>query len=63
MAHVNIIRHKPAAVFSTPVEVIVVDDRQNVVRIVEPSGNVGTQYPKVHMHSPHAPALPPDAVT
>ena len=46
MAHGNIIRHKPAAVFSTPVEVIVVDDQQNLVRIVEPSGNVGTQYPK-----------------
>jgi hypothetical protein len=26
--------------------VIVVDDRQNIVRIVEPSGSVGTQHPK-----------------
>eukprot|EP01052_Picozoa_sp_SAG31_P025162 SAG31_NODE_2191_length_6228_cov_2.962806_6_plen_208_part_00 len=42
----HIIRHKPGAVFSTPVEVIIVDDRQNIVRVVEPSGSVGTQYPK-----------------
>jgi hypothetical protein len=32
MAQVHIIRHKPGAIFSTPVEVIIVDDRQNIVR-------------------------------
>lgn len=46
MPHVHIVRHKPAAIFSNPVEVIIVDDKQNVVRIVEPSGMVGTQYAK-----------------
>ena len=50
MALVHIIRHNPgsppAGVFSTPLEVVIVDDRQNVVRISEPSGSVGTQYPK-----------------
>ena len=56
MAQVSIIRHQPAAVFSTPVEVIIVDDKQNLVRIVEPSGNVGTQYPKAR---PCQPATPP----
>jgi hypothetical protein len=50
MAHVHIIRHNPGSpptgVFSTPLEVVIVDDRQNIVRISEPSGSVGTQYPK-----------------
>ena len=46
MAEVHIIHHKPGPVFSAMVEVVLVDDRQNVVRLVEPSGNVGTQYPK-----------------
>ncbi|MBM3263524.1 MAG: hypothetical protein FJY97_08900 [candidate division Zixibacteria bacterium] len=45
MAQVSIIRHNPIAVFSNPVEVVVKDDRNQVFRMVEPSGNVGTQYP------------------
>ena len=45
MAEVNIIRHRPGAVFCNPCEVITVDDDGKVVRLVEPSGNVGTQYP------------------
>lgn len=45
MASVHIIRHNPGAVFSNPTEVIWQDDHNNVVRLVEPSGNVGTQYP------------------
>jgi hypothetical protein len=45
MAEVNIIRHRPGAVFCNPCEVITVDDDGNVVRLIEPSGNVGTQYP------------------
>jgi hypothetical protein len=46
MPEVHIVHHNPGAVFSTPVEVITVDDRDNVVRQVEPSGKVGTQFPK-----------------
>lgn len=45
MAQVSIIRHSPIAIFSNPTEVVVQDDRNNVFRMVEPSGNVGTQYP------------------
>ena len=45
MAQVNIIRHKPITIFSNPTEVICRDDHNNVVRLIEPSGNVGTQYP------------------
>ena len=45
MAQVSIIRHNPIAIFSDPTEVIVTDDDNNVFRLVEPSGNVGTQYP------------------
>ena len=45
MAQVNIIRHKPITIFSNPTEVIYRDDQNNVVRLIEPSGNVGTQYP------------------
>ena len=44
MAQVNIIRHNPIAIFSNPTEVIITDDNGDVVRLVEPSGNVGTQY-------------------
>jgi hypothetical protein len=44
MAQVNIIRHNPIAIFSNPTEVIMTDDNGDVVRLVEPSGNVGTQY-------------------
>jgi|TARA_B100000809_G_scaffold266113_2_gene327395 hypothetical protein len=44
MAEVNIIRHRPGAVFCNPCEVITVDDDGKVVRLIEPSGNVGTQY-------------------
>ena len=59
MAQVSIIRHQPAAVFSTPVEVIIVDDQQNLVRIVEPSGNVGTQFPKARPATPPRPLWQP----
>ncbi|MEE2708890.1 MAG: hypothetical protein VYA69_04775 [Gemmatimonadota bacterium] len=45
MAQVNIIRHKPITIFSNPTEVIYRDNHNNVVRLIEPSGNVGTQYP------------------
>ena len=45
MAQVSIIRHKPIAIFSNPTEVIVKTDDGNVFRLIEPSGNVGTQYP------------------
>jgi enamine deaminase RidA (YjgF/YER057c/UK114 family) len=45
MAQVSIIRHNPIAIFSNPTEVIVKDDHNNVFRLVEPSGSVGTQYP------------------
>jgi enamine deaminase RidA (YjgF/YER057c/UK114 family) len=44
MAQVNIIRHNSIAVFSNPTEVLIRDDNGHVVRLVEPSGNVGTQY-------------------
>ena len=46
MAKVNIIRHKPGAVFCSTCEVVITDNDHNIVRLVEPSGNVGTQYPK-----------------
>jgi len=45
MAQVHIIRHKPGAVFCGTAEVVLVDDNHDVVRLIEPSGNVGTQYP------------------
>ena len=44
MAQVNIVRHNSIAIFSNPTEVIITDDNGHVVRLVEPSGNVGTQY-------------------
>jgi len=46
MARVDIIRHKPGAVFCSTCEVVITDDDHSIVRLVEPSGNVGTQYPK-----------------
>ena len=46
MAQVHIVRHNPGAVFCNPSEVITIDDDNKVVRLIEPSGNVGTQYPK-----------------
>ncbi len=45
MAQVSIVRHNPIAIFSNPTEVIVRDDHDHVFRLIEPSGNVGTQYP------------------
>ena len=45
MAQVHIIRHNPGAVFCNPCEVIQVDDDGKITRLIEPSGNVGTQYP------------------
>ena len=45
MAQVHIIRHKPGAVFCGTAEVVLVDNDHHIVRLVEPSGNVGTQYP------------------
>ena len=44
MAQVHIIRHNPGAVFCNPCEVIQVDDYGKITRLIEPSGNVGTQY-------------------
>jgi hypothetical protein len=46
MAKVDIVRHNPGAVFCSTCEVVITDDDHNVVRLVEPSGNVGTQYAK-----------------
>ena len=45
MAEVHIVRHKPGAVFCSTCEVVLVHDDHHIVRLVEPSGNVGTQYP------------------
>lgn len=45
MAKVNIIRHNPGAVFCQTTEVILVGEDGSVVRLIEPSGNVGTQFP------------------
>lgn len=45
MAQVSIIRHNPISIFSNPIEVIVKTDDNKVFRLVEPSGNIGTQYP------------------
>ena len=45
MASVNIIRHKPIPIFCSTAEVVIAYDDDQVVRLVEPSGNVGTQYP------------------
>ena len=45
MAQVSIVRHNPIAIFSNPTEVLVRDDHDQVFRLIEPSGNVGTQYP------------------
>jgi enamine deaminase RidA (YjgF/YER057c/UK114 family) len=45
MAQVHIVRHNPGAVFSQTTEVILVGDDQKVVRLIEPSGNVGAQHP------------------
>ncbi len=45
MAQAHIIRHSPGAVFSQVTEVITVGDSGQVVRLIEPSGNVGTQFP------------------
>ncbi len=45
MAQVSIVRHNPIAIFSNPTEVLVKDDHDQVFRLIEPSGNVGTQYP------------------
>jgi enamine deaminase RidA (YjgF/YER057c/UK114 family) len=44
MATVNIIRHKPIAIFCGTAEVVITYDDNQIVRLVEPSGNVGTQY-------------------
>ena len=45
MASVHIIRHKPIPIFASTAEVAITYDDAQVVRLVEPSGNVGTQYP------------------
>ncbi len=46
MASVNIIRYNPIAIFSGTTETVITYDDHSVVRHVEPSGNVGTQYPE-----------------
>ena len=45
MAQVHIVRHNPGAVFCGTCEVILVTDDSKVVRLIDPSGSVGTQYP------------------
>jgi len=45
MAQVHIVRHNPGAVFSQTTEVIMAGDSGRIIRLIEPSGNVGTQYP------------------
>ncbi|MFH1566713.1 MAG: hypothetical protein ABIL09_01850, partial [Gemmatimonadota bacterium] len=45
MAQVHIIRHNPGAVFCGTCEAVLVSDARKVVRLVDPSGSVGTQYP------------------
>ena len=45
MAQVHIIRHNPGAVFCGTAEVVLVGHDNSIARLVEPSGNVGTQYP------------------
>ena len=45
MASVHIIRHKPIPIFASTAEVVITYDDTQVARLVEPSGNVGTQYP------------------
>ena len=45
MAQVHIIRHNPIPVFSQTCEVVLVGDDGSVIRLIEPSGNVGTQFP------------------
>lgn len=44
MAQVHIIRHNPGAVFCQTCEVVLVGDDNKIVRLIEPSGNVGTQH-------------------
>jgi hypothetical protein len=46
MASVHIIRHKPIPIFCSTAEVVITYDDNQIVRLVEPSGNVGTQYSK-----------------
>ena len=46
MANVQSVRHNPGAVFCGTCEVVLTGNDNAVVRLVEPSGNVGTQYPK-----------------
>jgi len=46
MAQLHLIRHNPGAVFCQTAEAILVDDGDQVVRLIEPSGSVGTQYPE-----------------
>ena len=45
MSSVNIIRYNPIGIFSGTTQTIVTYDDKSVVHHVEPSGNVGTQYP------------------
>jgi enamine deaminase RidA (YjgF/YER057c/UK114 family) len=45
MSSVNIIRYNPITIFSGTTETIITYDDKSVVHHVEPSGNVGTQYP------------------
>ena len=45
MAQVHIVRHNPGAVFCGTCETILADDAGKIVRLIDPSGSVGTQYP------------------
>ncbi len=44
MAQVSIIRHKPISIFCSTAEVVITYNDNQIVRLIEPSGNVGTQF-------------------
>ena len=46
MSSVNIIRYNPIGIFSGTTQTVITYDDKSVVHHVEPSGNVGSQYPK-----------------
>lgn len=45
MAQVHLVRHNPGGVFSQTIEAVLVCNDRQVIRLVEPSGGVGTQFP------------------
>ena len=51
MARVDIIRHKPGAVFCGTCEVVITDDAHNVLRLVEPSaGEIWFEFAKANIY-------------